>query len=121
MFEKRDWDDPQYKAWRKAVRKRDHYSCQMPGCNARRRLQVHHIASWAHNPDLRYEVNNGITLCRQHHDQVNGSEPLYAPMFHRIIAENKTTPRSKKPSAATRCRIDMLFRKYGQEKSGGEE
>jgi hypothetical protein len=56
---------PQATAWRKAVFKRDAYACQACGVSgAKKYLEAHHIKSWANFPTLRYEVANGITLCR---------------------------------------------------------
>lgn len=31
-------------------------------------LDPHHIAERSLRPDLKYDVSNGITLCRRHHD-----------------------------------------------------
>lgn len=55
-----------YKEWRKAVFKRDDYKCQM--CPKRGGyLQADHIKPWAYFPELRYDVNNGRTLCLSCH------------------------------------------------------
>lgn len=55
-----------YKAWRLAVYRRDDYTCCR--CGARGvRLNAHHIKGYAHYPELRYEVSNGITLCEECH------------------------------------------------------
>jgi hypothetical protein len=53
--------------WRRAVFKRDHYTCQ---CCGKRgvRLNAHHIENYADNKELRAQVSNGITLCKQCHD-----------------------------------------------------
>jgi hypothetical protein len=34
---------------------------------------------------LRFDVNNGITLCRDHHNMTKGKESAYAPTLRRII------------------------------------
>jgi hypothetical protein len=47
-----------YKAWRRAVVKA-HPSCV---CGATRGLQAHHLEGWNERPDLRYAVDNGVTL-----------------------------------------------------------
>lgn len=59
---------PQYKEWRLAVYQRDNFTCQ--GCRKGRgvRLQAHHIFSFALYPKLRFEVSNGITLCKRCHE-----------------------------------------------------
>jgi hypothetical protein len=52
----------EYKAWRKSVFERDNYTCQM--CGARGvKLNAHHIFPYAHFPEKRYDIKNGITLC----------------------------------------------------------
>jgi hypothetical protein len=52
----------EYKTWRKFVFERDNYTCQE--CNQRGgELQADHIKPWATYPELRYELDNGRTLC----------------------------------------------------------
>jgi 5-methylcytosine-specific restriction endonuclease McrA len=81
---RRDYNDPLYKTFRKKVRNRDK-KCRWLGCGKRRRLQVHHILPWGKYPNLRYDPNNGITLCKAHHRQVTGSEHHYTKIFTDII------------------------------------
>lgn len=83
---KRNFDTPEYTAWRAAVLKRDGHKCQMPNCKKRRRLQVHHIRRWADSPSLRYSVSNGISLCYQHHKSVKNKEHHYITLFTYIIS-----------------------------------
>lgn len=52
----------EYKRWRKAVFERDNYTCQMCGKRGEY-LQADHIMPWALFPELRYDVDNGRTLC----------------------------------------------------------
>lgn len=58
-------DSAQYKEWRKAVYKRDNYKCQI--CGSKEKLNAHHIKSWKNFPELRYDVDNGITYCEACH------------------------------------------------------
>ena len=56
-------------AWSKQVRERDGYRCQYPACGIyRRENHAHHIANKKQRPDLKYDVDNGVCLCREHHD-----------------------------------------------------
>lgn len=58
--------EPKYKEWRKSVFERDNYTCQkcfLKGIY----IEAHHIKSWAKYPELRYEISNGLTLCRECH------------------------------------------------------
>lgn len=86
---KRNFDDPLYKEWRRRVLKRDKNKCQMPSCRRKKRLQVHHIQRWADNPYMRYDEDNGISLCWDCHNQVNGHELLYEGLFMEIVRANK--------------------------------
>ena len=62
----------EYRDWRKGVFDRDLYTCQCCGYRNGIGLKVvelnaHHIKNWKDNKDLRYDVNNGITLCEKCH------------------------------------------------------
>lgn len=78
-------NDPRYKQWRKAVLKRDGHKCMMPGCKNRYRLQVHHIQRWADAFHLRFETENGITLCASCHYMIRNKEHCYASLFQSIV------------------------------------
>lgn len=56
----------QYRQWRSDVFQRDNWSCQTCGIVGGK-LQAHHIKSFSKHPELRFELNNGITLCRECH------------------------------------------------------
>ena len=56
----------EYFKWRTAVYERDNYTCQYCGKKAHT-LNAHHIEGYANNPELRTDVNNGCTLCHEHH------------------------------------------------------
>lgn len=84
----RNFDDPLYKKWRSSVYKRDNHKCQWPGCNIRNKLNAHHIKTWADNPGLRFNVHNGITLCKNHHKMITGLESYYEAVFLKIVANN---------------------------------
>lgn len=63
----------QYRDWRKAVYKRDRWTCQR--CGARGvELHAHHIQMWSRFPDLRFEITNGRTLCWPCHYQTHIEE-----------------------------------------------
>ncbi len=63
----------EYKNWRREVFARDNYTCQR--CNRKGlRIQAHHIKSWSDNPDIRYDVANGITLCIDCHRDIHRSQ-----------------------------------------------
>ena len=82
---KRNYDDPIYKKWRKLVKLRDKHCCRWPGCKQKKKLNIHHIMKWSSYPSLRYEVGNGITLCRKHHDSIKGREDDLIRFFLDIL------------------------------------
>ena len=59
------------KRHRRLVLERDNHTCQK--CEAKDvELHVHHIKSWANNPDLRLDIDNAITLCVHCHAEAHG-------------------------------------------------
>lgn len=70
----------EYKEWRKQVFERDNYTCQDCGLrNGQGKyigLEAHHIKSFKDYPDLRFIVDNGITLCKKCHKKINKLQML---------------------------------------------
>lgn len=62
-----------YRRWRNKVFKRDRYTCRKCGDDAGSNLTAHHILSADEYPDLRYEVDNGLTLCEDCHSKIHGT------------------------------------------------
>lgn len=59
----------EYKKWRSDVFERDNWTCQT--CQIRGvYLEAHHIKSWAEYKELRYDLTNGVTLCKPCHDLI---------------------------------------------------
>ena len=82
---RRNYSDPIYAEWRKRIFFRDGHECQMPGCGYKRALNAHHIKRWADNASLRFEVNNGITLCWKCHKNIQNKEEQYEQFFFKIL------------------------------------
>src|SRR5690349_23829038 len=62
-------ESPRETRFKREVRERDSYTCQFPGCgHVDKHIDVHHKAKRSQRPDLRFEVSNGLCLCRKHHD-----------------------------------------------------
>lgn len=95
MSSPRNYNDPNYKKWLGNIRKRDGYICQWPHCGKKEKTQCHHILGWEKYPTLRYIVDNGIVLCRMHHDFIKDKEEHYAPLFMKIIANRNTAVKTK--------------------------
>lgn len=82
---RRNYQDPEYKEWRKRIRARDKSTCQFPGCDKRKAIEAHHILRWQDFPGLRYNDLNGICLCKEHHKIVTGNEDHYIKILGDIV------------------------------------
>lgn len=59
----------------RAVYARDNYTCARCGKKkvGKRSLHAHHVKSWAEHPELRLNLDNLITLCRECHNWVHSN------------------------------------------------
>ncbi|WP_051758465.1 HNH endonuclease [Rossellomorea vietnamensis] len=75
----------EYAEWREEVYKQDGYMCIACGDIQGGNLEAHHIENFSEVVEKRYEVENGVTLCRNCHDpSVKGS-------FHYIYSTQNNT------------------------------
>jgi len=81
--------DGRYREWMKSVKNRDNWKCRIADVNCDGRLEAHHILNWKDYPELRYEINNGITLCHAHHPRKRSDEAKLSPYFQKLVAEGK--------------------------------
>jgi len=65
---KRCLNTKEYKAWRILVFERDDYTCQECG-QIGGYLEAHHKKRWVDYFELRFDVDNGQTLCRNCHNE----------------------------------------------------
>lgn len=94
---------PEYIAWRTACLRRDNYKCVV--CNRGRPapLQVDHIIAWSVSVELRFDIDNGQTLCIPCHKRT----PTYggkARRYHSTIEKNAEWVRSEKE----RIKLDKI-------------
>ena len=83
----KDRRSPAYANWRLNVCKRDNYKCKMNNQDCSGKIIAHHILGWSQHPELRYEVNNGITLCQFHHPRKRENERILSPYFQNLVLE----------------------------------
>ena len=80
----REWSD-----WRMEVFERDDYTCQICG---ERGLEFHphHILQKCDYPDLIFEVDNGITLCKDCHRSkgVHSYKSIFVGLFRMLVEKN---------------------------------
>lgn len=82
-------NDSCYKEWRKNIYKKFNFKCALKNDDCSGRLESHHILSWAEYPELRYEINNGITLCHAHHPRARAEEKRLIPIFQELVSVSK--------------------------------
>ncbi len=70
----------EYRGWRTSIFEKDNYTCQECGAkNGNGKtiyLEAHHIKSYTYFPGLRFDVENGLTLCKGCHKRVNKEQMI---------------------------------------------
>ena len=96
----------EYKNWRTAVYERDNYTCQCCGAHGGK-LNAHHLNQFADYAELRYDVDNGITLCADCHESTkNGS-------FHNVYGTHNTTPHQLREYILNKSNRDIFITNPG--------
>lgn len=78
-----------YSNWRKQVWLRDNFKCKIANPDCSGRIEAHHILGWTAYPELRYQLNNGITLCHAHHPRKRAEEKRLTPYFQGLVPVSK--------------------------------
>lgn len=76
----------EYLEWMRQVKNRDYWQCLIANNDCSGRVEAHHILPWRDHPELRYQINNGITLCHFHHPRKRVDEERYAEAFKKLVA-----------------------------------
>jgi len=82
--------------WKDTVKKRDGNKCLK--CEKTENLSCHHIKPWKKYPELRFEVSNGMTLCKVCHGKEEGH----------LNAENGIKTQFKKGHKLSKESIDKM-------------
>jgi len=75
--------------WKRLCKERDESKCRIADENCNGGLEIHHILSYKDHPELRYQVNNGITLCRFHHPLKKELVDKLSPYFQELVNETQ--------------------------------
>jgi len=79
-------NDSVYIDWRKQVWLRDNFKCKIDNPDCSGRIEAHHILPWRDYPELRYQPNNGITLCHAHHPRTRAEEKRLISEFQCLVS-----------------------------------
>lgn len=85
LKKKEQRNDSAYRKWRYQVWVRDKWKCGIANIDCNGKIEAHHILTWRDYPELRYQINNGITLCHAHHPRVRAEEKRLIPIFKELV------------------------------------
>ena len=98
-----------YWEWRDAVKEKDSWKCQHCGCEERKILHAHHIIAWEKDKNLRFDISNGMTLCKHCHAKEE-NKPKIGKSFSKEtefkkgqVAHNKGIPMPLELKEKLRC------------------
>lgn len=93
-------ESDEYYIWRNAVGTRDKFTCQCCGTKTRK-VEAHHLFSFIQYEDLRYDVRNGLCLCRYcHNTRESGS-------FHNVYGTHNNTPNQLREYILNKSGVDI--------------
>ena len=92
-----------YIRWKMLVLERDANKCTK--CGSTKNLHVHHTVAWKDSEQLRFELNNGVTLCRACHSRTEGK-------LEKCRCVEKIYRKGHRPSDETRRKMSETHKRY---------
>lgn len=92
-----------YKEWAKAVKTRDGFICVI--CRSTKNLHAHHVIPWNERVDLRFNIENGQTLCCSCHTKSHEKWKLMHEKLKTIKRKKLSDESRKKISEALKGRV----------------
>lgn len=86
LVKKQKRNDSAYYAWAMSVKRRDNWKCKIHNKDCKGKVIAHHILPWREYEELRYNINNGITLCQAHHPRRRAEEKRLIPTFQELVS-----------------------------------
>lgn len=77
--------DRKHLIWCRLVKERDGWACRIKNRECIGGVIAHHILRYSDYRKLRYNINNGITLCRHHHPIKKEDEERLIPFFQSMV------------------------------------
>lgn len=79
------------KLWKETVFKRDDYTCDYCGKRGGD-LHAHHLRSFSNFPEVRFDVDNGMTICVKCHRYIHAKKVaiFYDTMIGEVVKRNTT-------------------------------
>jgi hypothetical protein len=82
-----------FREWRNAIFNRDDYTCQQCGARSKAGQPItiypHHIKSFTYYPELRFDINNGLTVCGECHKLLTAWQILSKEIHRGKWSKNK--------------------------------
>ena len=78
-----NYENRRLERWAQEVKRRDGNKCVI--CGSMDDLDAHHIIPKKEHPEFRFQVENGVTLCRAHHAMVH---PYMINYMKKVYANN---------------------------------